>query len=100
MKFAQMSILIMTMIIAFVGCQKETAPPQATTDTLPANLFATKEPPGAIDIPTAKKSAKDGDAIVVNGRIGGQKEPLAANRAILTLADLSLPTCDKSPMKA
>jgi hypothetical protein len=98
MKFTALSILIITLGVAFVGCQKETSPTQSSSDPLPANLFATTPPPGAVDIPTARKSAKDGQLIVVKGRVGGQKEPLAANRAILTLADLSLPTCDKSPM--
>src|SRR5436190_21268373 len=98
MKFTALSILIMTTLIAFTGCQKETPPPQASTDALPANLFATTQPTGAVDIPTAKKLARDGQPIVIKGRIGGQKDPLAANRAIFTLADLSLQTCDKSPM--
>src|SRR6266513_2654196 len=99
MKFTALSILIITTIVLFVGCQKEAPPPQASADPLPANLFATPHPAGAVDIPTPKKSANDGQPIVIKGRIGGQKEPFATNRAILTLADLSLPTCDKTPMK-
>src|SRR4051812_16384793 len=98
MKFTALSIFILTLAIAFLGCQKEAPPPQNSVDALPVNLFAATQPAGAVDIATARKSAKDGQPIVIKGRIGGQKEPLAANRAILTLADLSLPTCDKSPM--
>ena len=72
----------------------------AQSDTLPASLFVTAPPQAPLDIGAAKKSAKDGESIVLRGRIGGQREPLAANRAVMTLADLSLPTCDKTPMKS
>src|SRR5205823_847975 len=53
---------------------------------------------GMPDVGDAKKTARDGDHVIIKGRVGGQKEPLVANRAILTLADLSLPTCDKTAM--
>ena len=78
--------------------KNETAP---AADVLPASLIATTRPSGTPqDVAAAKKSAKDGKPLVVRGRIGAQKEPLAANRAIMTLADDTLPTCDKTPMKA
>ena len=91
-----------------IGCDnstKETAAAKSDAaqpaEALPASLIATTRPSGAaIDVVAAKKSAKDGQPVVVRGRIGAQKEPLAANRAIMTIADDSLPTCDKTPMKA
>jgi hypothetical protein len=67
-------------------------------EALPADLFATTQPAGAVDVVAAKQTAKEGQSITLKGRVGGSKEPLAANRAIMTLADLSMPTCDKSPM--
>src|SRR3954452_23610292 len=70
------------------------------SDALPASLIAATQPSGPVlDVTAAKESAKQGDRVLVRGRIGAQKEPLAKNRAILTLADQSLTTCDKSPMK-
>ncbi|MGB7160400.1 MAG: hypothetical protein WBD40_20195, partial [Tepidisphaeraceae bacterium] len=57
-----------------------------------------KAPDGAIELAAARKQAKPGDEIIVRGRIGGSKDPLAANRAILTLLDSAVPTCEKSPM--
>jgi hypothetical protein len=87
-----------SLLVGVVGCEKEAAPARMRSDALPANLLVTTAPTGAVDVVAAKKSAKDGDTVVVKGRVGGQKEPLAANRAIMTIADLSLPTCDKTPM--
>jgi len=85
--------------IAITGCREEQGKPQAAeSGGLPADLIATSAMPGALDVAKARELAKDGEPIVVKGRVGGQKAPLAPNRAIATLADLSLPTCDKSPM--
>jgi hypothetical protein len=82
------------------GCDKESVQPTArsSTDALPTDLFVTSAPQGAADLLAVKGSAQDGQSVVLKGVVAGQKEPLAANRAIMTVADASLPTCDKSPM--
>src|SRR5215218_2845875 len=90
------AILLFTLMIA--GCNKEGDQPRAAADALPAGLVSSSPPGGAVDVIALRKTAKDGDTVVVKGRVGGQKEPLASNRAIMTVADLSLPTCDKTPM--
>ena len=90
---------------AIVGCDSGEAPPptppaQPTAESaaaLPSSLFLAKAPEGAIELAAAKKSAKPGDEIVVRGRVAGQMEPLAPNRAILTLLDASVKTCDQMP---
>jgi hypothetical protein len=86
-------------LIALVGCGGEanTTPSQAAS--LPANLIVTTAPPDAKDVAAAKQSLKSGDAVVIRGRIGGAEKPLADNRAIMTIMDLSMPTCDKTPME-
>ncbi|MBC8105685.1 MAG: hypothetical protein H7Z14_03775 [Anaerolineae bacterium] len=96
----QTRVVLAIVIFAIVGCKKETAPPAplaSSVQSLPADLFTTTPPPGATDVAATRKSAKDGDAIVIKGQVAGAKEPIAANRAIMTVADLSLPTCDKTP---
>jgi hypothetical protein len=93
--------MVLVLLAAFsgTGCQKERDRAQAAeSEKLPADLIADAAPAGAIDVVKTKELAKDGERIVVKGRVGGQKAPLAPNRAIATLADISLPTCDKSPM--
>ena len=90
---------------AIVGCDGDDAPTtpppaQPTAESaaaLPSSLFLAKAPEGAIELAAAKKSAKPGDEIVVRGRVAGQMEPLAPNRAILTLLDASVKTCDQMP---
>lgn len=91
-----------------VGCEPDKPPtpvtpppPQPTAagnaGVLPPALFLDKAPDGAVELAAARKSAKPGDEVVVRGRIAGQTEPLAANRAILTLLDAAVTTCDKMP---
>ena len=95
--------------IALIGCEPDKAPtpvtpppPQPTAGTdasaaLPPTLFTDKAPNGAIELAAAKKTAKPGDEVTVRGRIAGHAEPLAPNRAILTLLDAAVVTCDKMP---
>jgi hypothetical protein len=93
------SALMAALVLGLVaGCENEPAQTQVKADPLPADLFVSTAPDGAVDVVAAKTSAKDGQSVVIKGVIAGQKEPLAANRAIMTVADAGLPTCDKSPM--
>ena len=81
-----------------VACEKAAVETQsAASEPLPADLFTTSEPAGAVEVVAARQSAKDGDAIVIKGRVAGQKEPLAISRAVMTIADASLKTCDQIP---
>jgi hypothetical protein len=112
------TMLALTLALAsgamILGCEPEKPPvpvtpppPQPTAggaaaagdaSALPPTLFVDKAPDGAVELAAAKKTAKPGDEVVVRGRIAGQKDPLAPNRAIFTLLDAAVPTCEKSPM--
>ena len=90
--------------LALVGCDRSeetatpSAPPAAAAVALPANLVVAQAPANAQDLAAIKATAKDGDAVVVTGWVGGSESPIAKNRALLTLADKSLPNCAASPM--
>jgi hypothetical protein len=94
------SVILAAVVV--VGCDSEPPQPQtsqnqsAKPDALPADLFATTAPDGAVDV-VAAKSMAEGQAVVIKGVVAGQLEPLAANRAIMTVADASLQTCNKTP---
>lgn len=63
---------------------------------LPDGLLLTAEPAGATCVVAALAAAKDGDKVTVRGRVGGRKEPFAAQRATMVLVDLSLPYCGQN----
>src|SRR3954466_11503024 len=109
MMFKMKSILLASSLllagVVIVGCDRAkptpaqpTPKPTADAATFPAALFLDKAPEGVQELLAAKKSAKVGDEIVLRGRVAGQKEPLAANRAIVTLLDSAVPPCEHSAM--
>src|SRR4051794_5156014 len=105
-KFAVFAVLSVVVGVAVVGCDNEKkstssvnpATSPAAVASLPDGTVVAEAPAGAQDLDAVKQSAKDGDAVVVNAWVGGADQPMAKNRAIMTVADKSLPSCDKTPM--
>lgn len=88
--------------LLLAGCSSPAEPkPSANTSNggsaIPAALMLSAEPAGARDVIELKRDAKEGDTVVVRGRIAGGKEPFVEGRAIFTLGDRSLPTCADRP---
>ena len=98
-----MRILILSVLLiafALVGCDRGTTAQSnsdATADAIPAALVVTAAPADAKDVKAAKAALKQGDAVVVRGVIGGRADPIAANRALMTIIDPQVQTCDKIP---
>ena len=62
-------------------------------DTLPPGLVLAEAPAGARDVVTVKKEAREGDAVVLRGRVGGSMSPFVPGRASFQLVDTSLKAC-------
>lgn len=72
--------------------------PVFAEDKLPADLFLKESPATATNVGDLKKSAKEGDEIVLRGQIGGQEnDNLNASRATFMVADMKLIPCNKIP---
>src|SRR5713226_9057129 len=86
--------------IIIVGCTRtdpapnNTADPKASQEAKAKYLLAS-EPAGAKNVIDLKKQAKDGDEVVVVGRIGGSKAPFVKDRASFTIVDTSVVSCDE-----
>ncbi len=64
----------------------------------PAGLMLTEAPPGARDVIAVKKDAKEGDEVVIRGRIGGAPTNVfTSGYAIMTIVDMSLVPCNEKP---
>ena len=60
--------------------------------------FVLAEEPGEVNtVIDARKSASDDDEVVLIGKIGGSENPWIEGRAIFTLVDESLKSCDQIP---
>ena len=82
------------------GCASESEPAPDTTKptaqvAVPPNLFATSAPPGAVPLVDAKATAKTGDTVVFEARVGGRIESFVPNRAVFFVADPSILSCDQ-----
>ena len=79
-------------VIALGGCKDSSTSPGAPATT-PTWLLAAM-PSGAIPVAEAKQSAREGDRIVVRGRIGGRREPMTAGVAVFVMIDPAIPHCE------
>jgi len=83
--------------VAANGCDRSSAnksKPERAAATLPSTLFLTASPAKPAEISAARSTAKPGEKVVLGGRVGGRKDPFVDGRAIFTIAETSLPTCD------
>jgi len=70
--------------------------PAAPEGTFPATLFATAPTGEPVGVGAMKQAAKQGDRVIVVGRIGGSKDPFLADRAMVTIVDPSVKLCGEA----
>ena len=92
-------LLLLTLLIelALGGCGGASTPATAPT---PATWLVAALPAGAIPVAEAKQSAREGDQVVVRGRIGGRREPMTAGVAVFVMIDPAIPHCEIGKCKA
>ena len=83
-----------------VGCGKPSVPPATTTKTPAPKIDGTKfvlaeEPVDAKTVLEVREEAKDGDAVVIVGRIGGDRDPWVTDRASFLIVDQTLIPCNE-----
>ena len=79
-------------VIAVGGCKDSPAPGTPAVAPAAAWLLAAM-PTGAIPVSEAKQSAREGDQVVVRGRIGGRRDPMNAEVAVFVMIDPAIPHC-------
>jgi hypothetical protein len=79
-----------------VGCSRDSTPAQGADSSGDAAYRLTAEPAGAAGVIEVREHAKDGDEIVVVGRIGGAS-PWIEGRAAFSIVDGSLKACSDIP---
>lgn len=100
MKNCNPNLLLLSLVsglLAFPGCTQESST-TSTSSTSAASADGSKyllneEPDGAQDVIKVRKAARDGDDVVIVGRIGGRLNPWIENRAAFFIVDGSLKAC-------
>jgi hypothetical protein len=88
--FAIGILVIAVFIGGIVGAQTKQSQPAAG---LPSDLFVKALPDNPVDVGEARKTAQQGQQIVIRGRIGGVPNPFVDKYAIFVLSDLRLLMC-------
>ena len=92
--FTESAVLAAISLVVFSGCSGSNAH-QAATGPKP-NVHLSQEPVGALEVLDARDEAKDGETIVIVGRLGGGLKPWIDGRAAFLLVDTRiLPSCDE-----
>ncbi len=90
------TILLIAGLALFSGCNGKEAPDrrgdtaEPAAPSLPAGLFVSTAPEGAVPVTTLKQTAKQGDEVVMRVVIGGRIKPFVPNRAIVLVTDASV----------
>lgn len=102
MKFT-LSLAGLAMLVAGCGDSAETPAPTSGSglmvhETVSGSQFMLNtEPDGAGDVIKVREEAKNGEDIVIVGRIGGSADPWVKGRAAFTIVDRSLRPCNEIP---
>lgn len=93
----RISLAACVAVMAAIGCTAETqtTPTPATSVSSAEGIkFLLSEPPkGEEDVISLRNAAKDGDDVVIVGRIGGSENPWVEGRAAFSIVDRSLKSC-------
>jgi len=73
-----------------LGCSESAEQAQSSTKPSTPAWVLTAAPEGAVSVLEAKASAKEGDEIVLRGRIGGGAEPVSAESSVIRIVDAGL----------
>jgi hypothetical protein len=87
-------VLFLAGVLA-TGCNKAAPPSEgnAAGEAGPSKYLLAQEPAGAKGVKDVRQQAKDGDEVVVVGRIGGDAKPWVEGRAAFWIVDPSLKSC-------
>jgi hypothetical protein len=104
-RFTQLVLvtLLAAPVVAFhAGCDRGDATqsssnavnaPATNAEPLPANLVLAEAPANAKNVGEVVKDARDGEEVVLVGKVGGRKEPFVGGRAVMTVVDLQQVSC-------
>lgn len=81
--------LAFPLVALALACSKAPSAPA----TLPESYLLPSKPAATAPVASAVATAKDGDDVVLVGRVGGSAQPIGEDRAWFTLVDESVKTC-------
>lgn len=88
-------LFLVALVAVATGCGSESSGSASSGTAVDGSKYLlAAEPEGALDVKQFLQDAKDGDEVVVVGRVGGEVKPWVEGLAAFNLADLSLVACN------
>lgn len=103
MKSVLPNLCAIAAILGLGACDRQSnvssqaAPTPGVETTAEAGWRLTERPEAAAGVAQLKATAAEGDAVVLHGRIGGNRSPLVSGSPVFTIVDMSLPSCADNP---
>jgi len=89
------SVVVAAVVAAItVGCARSD---RQASEPETSNVLLDKEPASAIGVRAAVRDFKNDQAVVIVGRIGGDRSPFVDGLAAFTIVDTSLVPCNERP---
>ena len=86
---------VLGLVGLLAGCGGTSAPPQEKASAEGAAYRLTSAPEGAKGVKAVKDDSKDGEDVVVEGRIGGETNPWVEGQAAFLVVDKALKPCNE-----
>ena len=93
--FQLIGSIVAVMLLVATGCKDKKQVETPAIDGTPYLL--TSQPADPLEVKELLGQAKDGDEVMVIGRIGGEKDPWVEGLAMFNLVDSSLVPCNEIP---
>jgi hypothetical protein len=93
--FQLIGLIVAIMLLVVTGCKDKKQVEKPAIDGTPYLL--TSQPADPLEVKELLSDAKDGDEVMVIGRIGGEKDPWVEGLAMFNLVDTSLTPCNEIP---
>src|SRR5262245_55353496 len=101
LRYPTQGLPLLLAILLATGCGRgnQTKTVSAPTGPSPegAKYVLAEEPAGAKGVIELRQESKDGEEIVLVGRVGGSKRPLTKGQASFLVADAAIRSCDQIP---
>ena len=94
--------IALTAAALLTACGKSSEPAASTSTPAPAHStqptwLLASAPEGARPVAEIKKSAAEGDMVVMQAKVGGRVEPITKGVAVFVVMDPAIPSCDQIP---
>jgi hypothetical protein len=97
-KLCRLATMVVAAAVAQMGAAaSQSQAAEAAPKSVDKALLLNKAPQRAAEVAATRKDAKDGQDVVVVGRVGGRVSPWVKNAAAFSIVDRSLKACSERP---